>query len=67
MNPLSGSIAAPWSLNNNPIRQAKEYGKKVGCPNSDMEEMVACLQQLSPRELTQPMVDLMVLLLRVIF
>ncbi|XP_021945977.1 venom carboxylesterase-6 isoform X2 [Folsomia candida] len=55
----SGSIAAPWSLNNNPIRQAKEYGKKVGCPNSDMEEMVACLQQLSPRELTQPMVDLM--------
>ncbi|XP_035714047.1 venom carboxylesterase-6 isoform X2 [Folsomia candida] len=55
----SGSLYCPWSMNVHPARQVRKYGKRVGCPQSDMKALVACLKGLSAKQVTEPIVDFM--------
>jgi carboxylesterase type B len=41
---LSGTFFAQWSLNTDPVKNARGVGRILGCPTQDLEKMVKCMK-----------------------
>jgi len=44
---MSGSALCPWAFTREPRKHAKKLGALLNCPNSDMSELVDCLQSMN--------------------
>uniref|UniRef100_A0A8C7WUX6 Carboxylic ester hydrolase n=1 Tax=Oryzias sinensis TaxID=183150 RepID=A0A8C7WUX6_9TELE len=47
-----GVALSPWALQRNPLKVTKKIARKVGCSNTNVDEMIACLKGSNPVDLT---------------
>ena len=47
----SGTALNVWSIFDDPVLQAKQYGEKMKCPTESMPAMVECLKKLDTSDI----------------